>query len=32
MLSPRNVGAKIVEMILDVQKYKYEDFVEMYNP
>ena len=32
MLSPKNVAAKIVEMILDVQKYKNEDFVEMYNP
>ena len=32
MLSPRNVAAKIVEMILDVQKYKNGDFVEMYNP
>jgi hypothetical protein len=32
MLSPRNVAAKIVEMILDVQKYKNGDFAEMYNP
>ena len=32
MLSPKKVSAKIVEMILDVQKYKNGDSVEMYNP
>lgn len=32
MLSPKKVSAKIVEMILDVKKYKNGDSVEMYNP
>jgi 3-oxoacyl-[acyl-carrier protein] reductase len=32
MLGPRTVAAKIVEMILDVKKYKNGDSVEMYNP
>lgn len=32
MLSPKNVAAKIVEMILDSQKYKNGDSVEMYYP
>jgi 3-oxoacyl-[acyl-carrier protein] reductase len=32
MLSPKKVAAKIVEMILDVKKYKNGDSVEMYNP
>ncbi len=32
MLSPMNVAAKIVEMILDVKKYKNGDSVEMYSP
>jgi 3-oxoacyl-[acyl-carrier protein] reductase len=32
MLNPKNVAAKIVEMILDVKKYKNGDSVEMYYP
>ena len=32
MLSPINVAAKIVEMILDVKKFKNGDSVEMYSP
>jgi 3-oxoacyl-[acyl-carrier protein] reductase len=32
MLSPKKVAAKIVEMILDVKKYKNGDSVEMYTP
>lgn len=32
MLSPMNIAAKIVEMILDVKKYKNGDSVEMYSP
>ena len=32
MLSPKKVAAKILEMILDVKKYKNGDSVEMYNP
>jgi short-subunit dehydrogenase len=32
MLSPKDVAAKIVEMILDVKEYKNGDSVEMYNP
>ena len=32
MLSPQKVAAKIVEMIVNVKKYKNGDSVEMYNP
>jgi 3-oxoacyl-[acyl-carrier protein] reductase len=32
MLSPPEVAAKIVEMILDIKNYKNGDSVEMYNP
>jgi 3-oxoacyl-[acyl-carrier protein] reductase len=32
MLNPKDVAAKIVEMILDVKEYKNGDSVEMYNP
>jgi 3-oxoacyl-[acyl-carrier protein] reductase len=32
MLSPQNVAAKIIEMIVNVKKYKNRDSVEMYNP
>jgi 3-oxoacyl-[acyl-carrier protein] reductase len=32
MLSPKDVAAKIVEMILDDKEYKNGDSVEMYNP
>ena len=32
MLSPQKVGAKIVEMILNVKKYNNGDSVEMYSP
>ena len=32
MLSPQKVGAKIVEMILDIKNYKNGDSVEMYSP
>jgi short-subunit dehydrogenase len=32
MLSPQNVAAKIIEMIMNVKKYKNRDSVEMYDP
>jgi 3-oxoacyl-[acyl-carrier protein] reductase len=32
MLSPQNVAAKIIEMIVNVKKYKNGDSVEMYEP
>jgi 3-oxoacyl-[acyl-carrier protein] reductase len=32
MLSPQNVAAKIIEMIVNVKKYKSGDSVEMYEP
>jgi 3-oxoacyl-[acyl-carrier protein] reductase len=32
MLSPQNVAAKIIEMIVNVKKYKNGDSVEMYDP
>lgn len=32
MLSPQNVAAKIIEMIVNVKKYKNRDSVEMYDP
>jgi hypothetical protein len=31
MLSPQKVGAKIVEMILDIKNYKNGDYAEMYS-